>query len=110
MIMVEDLWLWVLEMRLGRLGHGMWGHPFNGLGFGSTGSSSGFCVCVCVCVFPISLDPQLPSILPQIPTIEDHKGSIKGPLRGPGRCVGDRLVFGVARLEARGCSRVGFRV
>ena len=26
------------------------------------------------------VDPQLPSIIPQIPTIKDHKGSIKGPL------------------------------
>ena len=31
------------------------------------------------------LDPQLPSIIPQIPAIKGHKGSIKGPLGGPGR-------------------------
>ena len=29
--------------------------------------------------------PHLPSIVPQIATIKDHKGSIKGPLGGPGR-------------------------
>ena len=28
------------------------------------------------------LDPQLPSNVPQIPTIEGHKASIKGPLGG----------------------------
>ena len=35
---------------------------------------------------PIYLDPpppQPPSIIPQIPTIEDHKGSIEGALGGP---------------------------
>ena len=28
--------------------------------------------------------PQLPSNIPQIPTIKGHKASIKGPLGGPG--------------------------
>ena len=33
-------------------------------------------------------DPQLPCIIPQMPTIKDHKASIKGPLGGPGRVSG----------------------
>ena len=35
--------------------------------------------------FRVYLDPQLPSNIPQIPTMKDHKGSMKGPLGGPGK-------------------------
>ena len=32
--------------------------------------------------------PQLPSDIPQIPTIQDHKGSIQEPLKGAGKAEG----------------------
>ena len=38
-------------------------------------------------VWDSCLDPQLPFNIPEIPASKDHKGSIKGPLRGPGGSV-----------------------
>ena len=36
----------------------------------------------------LSLEPPTPSNVPLIPTITDHKGSIEGPLEGPGWDLG----------------------
>ena len=51
--------------------------------------------------------PKLPSTVPQIATIKDHKGSIKGPLGGPGSVLcqhpplsADTPVFYPPRSEA----------
>ena len=60
--------------------------------------------CIFVGEFGVpSWTPQLPSNIPQVPTIKGHKDSIKGPLGGPGCsfCILFVLRF-VGLLDASG--------
>ena len=52
----------------------------------------GLCVRRSRCLM-LTWTPKLPSNIPYIPTIKGHKGSIKGPLGGPGSAKPWRLLF-----------------